>query len=131
MDINDLSTNSDAEVDGVWIYIDEKTQLKVARDNNPKYLKALERVIKPFKYQIDRGLLSGMALNEKLLPDLVAKYILKDWSGMTEEGKEVKYSEAKAKEYLTKNHNFLELVQDISKDIGNYIVVEAEEAVKN
>lgn len=131
MDINKIySTDKELETNGVWVDIGDGAKLLIARIGNPVYAAALRGTLKPYKRQIQNGTLDE-DLSTDILNKIYASTILLNWEGITADGKNVKYTEAKALEYLTEYDDFRAVVIEIASTMETYRAVAAEVDEKN
>jgi len=98
-DLNAIATDTKKEIEGVWYDVGDGLQLKVARMNNPQYVKRLNEVSAPYRAQVKAGTLSDEKKAE-LAAGVMAETILLDWRGMFLGGKPLPYSRKKAAEIL-------------------------------
>ena len=124
-------TSAHKEAEGVWVDLGDGIRVKVARANNPTHLRATERLIKPFRRQIQNNSLPIDKTTE-LTIKAMSLGILKDWEGIeNDKGKPVPYSEDMAVELLTEYKDFREEVSEISQSMEMYRNEEIEEEQKN
>lgn len=121
-----FSTDTELELNGVWVEIGDGTTLCVARLYNDRYNEALRGAMKPHKRQV--------LDNESSLEIMIsveARTVLLGWEGVTEDdGKDVPYSIEKAKEYLHVR-DFRKLVLEIAGSMETYKAQEREDGEKN
>jgi hypothetical protein len=128
-DIAFMQTDSTKEVEGVWFEYPGGLHLRIARNGNPRFQKAVMQKQRDLKQQ---ARFSGGVENmnpEDLRNAIIkpmAKYILTDWKGMTEDGEEIPYSPAEAERLLKKYSEFFDLVDGTASDVENFRVVEEE-----
>lgn len=130
MEISEFYTDTKLEEEGVWVDLFDNVQVKVASLNNPEYEKALIRAANPYSQAIARGKMTTLEVQRKIGPELIAKHILKDWSGFTKKNKELKFSVEEAKKLLTDSREFRELVIAAANDTENFRLAEVEEAAE-
>lgn len=114
-----FKTDDTKEQEGVWIALDGKSRIKVARLNNSRYREALKKQARRFEGPLRAQTLTHEA-KEGLLNDLLADTILLDWEGMTSHGEPFPYSRENAKSVLTDMKDFRELVMSFAEDVENY-----------
>jgi hypothetical protein len=119
-----------AEVEGIWQNIGDGVSVKVARIGSTEYQKEFQRISKPHKRAIRRGVLND-DVAEKLLIKVMAKTVLLDWKGLEEDGKEIPYSEENAVRILTDYRDLRDYVSDIANDMEAFKKEDDEEAEKN
>jgi len=132
MDLRQSRIDSEKEVHGVWVDLDDKTKLLIARWNNPAHAKFLKRAMEPYRKRARFGQLDD-GLAEKITREGLAKYILLDWKGLKDNGKDVPYSQEKALEYLSDPTIpwFADTVTDHSMDMTLFREGDIEEAEDN
>ena len=124
-------TSAQKEAEGVWVTLGDGIRVKVARANNPAHMKITERLIKPFRRQIQNNSISMDKTNE-LTIKAMSLGILKDWEGIEDEkGKPIPYSEEMAEIILTEYKDFREEISEISQSMEMYRKEEIEEEQKN
>jgi len=121
MELNKLKTSEQKSVNGVWVSIDDDTDLLIGRYGNRKFQKALNAAMAPYKQAINRGTLSD-AKSDQIMVDALVEGILLGWKGITLNGEELPYSkEAATKLLLDKSmRDFRELVVELSQDAQAY-----------
>lgn len=124
------STDPDLETNGVWVDIGDGSKILVARLNNPEYAAMLTARTKPYMRQMGAGTMDPKQ-SADILMDVYAATILLDWEGVTEDGEDVPYSRATAKQYLTDFKDFRKLVNEIAGGMETYRVQDLEDAEKN
>jgi hypothetical protein len=117
-DINDIKTDINKEVEGVWVDFASGIRLKIARARNPKYTELLQSLVEPIKLEVRNGKIDAEKFAE-ILFEVRAKTILLDWKNIEENGVEVPYSSEKAMEYF-KNPEL--------KDFYNFVIIISENA---
>jgi hypothetical protein len=115
MDLNTLKTDPKAEQEGVWVTIDDKTSLKIARINNERYKTETRRKLAPHKRAIRNETLADSVM-VPILGEVMADAILLDWRGMEENGQPLPYSRGKAAQVLTESPEFRNLVVELASD---------------
>ena len=81
-----FKTNSNLEINGIWIEYGKETRIKIARagGQNKQYLAAATKMNTEYKHQIANDLLEE-ELAEKLLMDVFVDTVILDWEGVTDE----------------------------------------------
>lgn len=133
-DTFDLSKNmkidSAKEEGGVWIAYKGGSQLLIARHGNKKHEAAYERMLKPYQ----RGRRGG-TIPEDVLENVgircLARYILLDWKGIADEGKELPYSPEAAERLFRKYPLLMDDVFAFSQKAETFLVEEEEEIAGN
>lgn len=127
----EFGTDTQKEIEGVWIDdFGEGLKIKIARIGNPEYQKLFNRISKPHRKAIRRGTLKDETA-EKLLIQAMAKGIVLDWKGLSEDGVEIPYSYENALRLLTDYKDFREQVTEVATEIEAFRTEDEEEAEKN
>jgi hypothetical protein len=95
--LSKYKTDRQAEVAGVWVEVDAGVELRIARLNNEKARAARRELEKPYRSfsQIPE------TVSEDILRKVVARHVLVDWRGVTDEaGAVIEYSADKAEQIL-------------------------------
>jgi hypothetical protein len=126
MKISRYRTDPELESTGVWVELGEGGSIKVARMNNDKYRAMMRQVSKPYRRQLQLGV-----LDEEVARDLVNKCmaacVLLDWEGIEDdEGKAIKHSEEKALELLRDVPDFRAVVLEVASEMETFRAVEQE-----
>ena len=87
----EFGTNKKLETEGVWEDFGNGCKVLIARQGNENYKKAFRKLSKPYQNAIRRNNLSD-EIAERILIEVMAETIVLDWSGMEEDGKDIKYS---------------------------------------
>lgn len=120
-----FTTDKKAEKEGKWFFLGD-ARLKIASSNATGYLQEF------LQSNIGFDKLTPEQKNDRIA-EAMAKHILIDWEGVTENEKEVPYSVEKATEYLKLTH-FQDKVFEVAKDFRSFIdetvYTEAEEIKK-
>lgn len=131
MKISSLKTDTDLEVNGVWVDIGDGAEVLVARVENPRYEERLRALGKQHRHTAKRGVLP-VEIQKDLLYQVASETVLLDWKGITDDaGKDIKYSQKKAYELLRDVRDFREIVFEIAETMQAYQVEEEEEDSKN
>lgn len=125
-------TDPVAEEEGVWVDIGEGAEVKVARLNNPRHKKALERLRKPYRNILRAGRDLPDEVSDKIAIQGMAEAILLDWRGIEHnDGSEIAYSQEKAKEILTELKDFRDTVAFLAMEAETFRKEALENAAKN
>src|SRR5690554_1250966 len=119
MDVKKLKTDTDAEVSGVWVPIDDETELLIARLGNPRYRDAMARKGRPYRTAARNNTLPEDILT-KILIEAIAETVLLGWKNFKEDGVELEYSPATAKRLLEDYPDFRDLVVGLAGDAELY-----------
>lgn len=127
MDIKELLTDQVKEEEGVWVDIDIDAQIKVARLFNDRFTRMMAAARRPYGRKVEQD----TTLQEKLLVEVMAECILLDWKGLTEDGKELKFSKKRGLELMQQSRDFRNIVTQAATDAANFHADEVEEDAKN
>lgn len=128
-----FGTDRAAEIEGIWVDYPNGVSMKIARMGgaNTEYARYLTNQLKPYKFQLDRGTLSEEKSKEILL-DVFARYVLKDWSGVTDEkGQPIEYCVEAARKVLAEYPELLNELQTLASDYRRFAQEVLEETAKN
>ena len=124
-DLAKLRTDKDKSENGVWMNVDPEgvVQLKLARIKNPKFMNFMrDRMLsgkagKGASKKIAQ-LMGESAVDEATIVEGIAKFVLLDWKGILEDGKEIPYSQETAERVLADEQyqEFLEIVVEMASD---------------
>jgi len=131
-DINSIKTDSNKEIEGVWVDFELGIKLKIARARNPKYTELLRQLLDPLRVDIRNDKVAVDDFNNILL-EVRARTVLLDWKNIEENGKSIPYSSEKAIEYF-KNpdlKDFYVFVVSISENSAQYKKDLIENSEKN
>lgn len=131
MDISELMTDLNKEVEGVWCPLGKGAHAKIARYGNDEFQKEMSR-----KYKANRALLesdddSSIELNRTLLIEAFAKTILKDIRGITINGNPIEKYTFEIGVKLLSVKDFFNKVKAYSENFETYQAKAEDEAVKN
>lgn len=124
--LNLPSVDMDAASEGVWFPFNDTISFKVARDGNPKHKRALQGKLKQIEKMRDKGDYNRI---EHLTNELIVRYILKDWKGITEgKGKELPFAPDVALTILSdpKYEQIRNFILDSSRDEVEFETEEEE-----
>lgn len=120
-------TNQDAEKNGVWVEVDDGVELKVARLNNDNAREMRRKLEKPYR----NFPTIPDHVQEGILRTVVAKTVLVDWKGITDDdGEAIPYSTEAAEKLFTDLPDFLSDVVSLSLARETF-QTEGIDAVKN
>ena len=92
-ELNVPSLNMDLSTDGVWFNFTPDISFKIARDGNPAHERALQAGIKRFRKMEEKGEIRQL---KQVRNELLTKYILKDWKGLTDGDEPLPYTQEAA-----------------------------------
>lgn len=125
----ELGSNERAEIEGVWVSLSEDAGIKVARLGNPEAQRAYRKIPRPIRNQIEQGTM-GNKQSEKFLTHFMAEHVLKDWKGLSENGKSLPSYTAERGAKQLKRRRFRDRVWEASLD-DDLFNVELEDDAKN
>lgn len=130
--ITDFQSDTNAELNGVWIPIHDGLELLIARADNINFTQKLRDLGSPHKTAV-RMRNMDLKVAADLAKKAMASTILLGWKNLTEADQKtpIVYSEQKAFDLLTENTDFFELVFELSRDRANFVRRENEEALGN
>ncbi len=118
---------NDEAVKGSWTNY-RGVDLQVARANNPEFDKLFSNLTRPYKYQMEKGILDDKTM-ESILCEAVGTCIVVGWKNFKVDDKEVKYSKANSISLMTNDPDCRRFVQEYSSEVENF-VRESEEEIK-
>lgn len=125
-----FESDLDAEVEGVWVELGDGAEVRVARLNNARHNKVLDRLRRP--YRNHRNIPDDV--NEKIATQAMAEAILLDWKGIEDrDGNPISYSTEKAIELLSDPamKNFRNRVAYIALEEESFRKASLDAAAKN
>lgn len=125
-----FATDAALELEGVWKEIGGGAELLIARNNNSRYLKAMDREYKAHKHALSGDNEGAEKLAEDLLIRVLATTILLGWKNLSWQGQPLEYSVQNA-EMLLSVKDFRKLVISLSEDLQNFQRAEDEAVEKN
>jgi hypothetical protein len=131
MDIfKEFATDLAKEEDGVEVDIGSGAVLKLARTGTKAYNKLVNKLFTANKRVLDLKNDAANTLSDNLMAEVMAKTVLKGWSGIEEDGKELPYSVENAQRLL-RIKDFRALVLEKAGDMTNYKTAVEEEISGN
>ena len=132
MDFSEFKVSATASEDGIWVEHDETTKFLDARMGNKKFLTMFNKISAPYRRQMDANKLAVEKQTE-LMCRCMAKHVLLGWEGLTNNGKEIPYSETTALELLTTEgaDEFRDLIASYASDNEAFRTQEMEGQAKN
>jgi len=130
MDIlNEFGTDVAKEQDGVAVEMGDATFV-IARSGSHAYNTLISKLFKANKRALDMQNEASQTLSDNLMAEVLAKTVLKGWSGVTEKGVEVPYSAENALRYL-RIKDFRAFVAEKANDFTLYKSAVDEEVTGN
>jgi len=136
MSIYDLFEENVDEADGFILEVqdgDTSVEFKLARagSQNKKYVTRLQALMKPYKYQIDRGTMKE-DVAEAIMAQVIAETIILGWNGVTDrDGEEMEYTPELAKQLLLDLPALRNLIMEESQNVANFLREKREEREGN
>ena len=138
--IHNTITDEKAELEGVWMPYEGGSRVKLARFNN----ETAQRMRIEW-YQENKTLLESLAekntekaeeqrteLFKAGESEIMSKAVLLDWEGFEDEnGKEVKYSQKTAEQYLTLSRDFRKDMTTMSGNRDQYLLKNLQKDVED
>lgn len=131
MDITDYATDEVAEQDGKWFDLGVDTKVKLRSYSSQKSREVRRILDKPYVGITRAGGTVPDDVQEKLLIQQMARAIIVDWKGLTENKVEVPFSVAKAEELLTKFPKFRNMIASIVASDTSFSAEILEASEKN
>jgi hypothetical protein len=125
-----FGTDKEKEKKGIIKQIGEGAWVRIARIGNPDYERVLTALSKPYRLQIQRGTLDPK-IQDKLYIEVIAKTVLLDWGGITDNGVDVAYSVENAIKMLTDYPDFLEFIVAEANRLENFKLQADEDLAGN
>lgn len=131
MDITDYATDPLAEQDGKWFDISTDMRVQLRSYSSQKSKEVRKILDKPYDGIRRAGGVIPDDIQEKLLIQQMARAIIVNWTGLTENKVEVPFSVAKAEELLTKYPKFRNQLAMIVANESSFDAEKLDESVKN
>lgn len=130
MDISNFDVSDSLSIEGQWVPIGRNARLKIARMNNERYRKYIKTKTKPYQSAIRAGTVDDELMIE-IVVQAMARTILLDWEGLTENKAPIPYTVEKAEELLRNKEPFRELVASLANDQQLFQEEEVADGEKN
>ena len=114
VELEKIFSETQAEIDGVYVPIDKDTRVRVAAWMNPKHAEAFRRVFRPYQLALKAGTLDDETAGQ-LMSEAMVGTVLLGWDGLKEKGEVVEWSRENAKRILTAWPKFRVFVQDLAE----------------
>lgn len=128
-----FGSDTQAEREGVWHTLAPGFRVKIARWNNPDMQRELERCMEPFRDVLDREGQLSEEDDRAIMAEVMAKSIVRDWSGAEIDGDDVPFTEENVQRVLS-DPRFRDLRLDIqqrAQRANAYRIKAAEDDAKN
>jgi hypothetical protein len=129
---SDSAFDSEKMESGVWIDYKGGSRLLIASTKRRKFQDLLDRQMAAYERGLRKGRKLDEAVSERIMADCLSRYVLLDWKGLCNKaGQEIPYSQAKAKDLLTRLEVFREDVFTFGQQEALFKEYDDEEALKN
>ena len=125
-----FGSNEKAEIAGVWIPLGSGAEIRIARLGNPEAQRAYRTLPVRIRRSIEQGLLDEKESLD-FLNNFIITNIIKDWKGLVDGGKVMKFSTENALKMLKKHRRFRDRIWELANDDEIFNVDELEEDSKN
>ena len=130
MDISKAFADPKLEKAGVWLEYRDGSQVKVARAGNQVFSRAHAARMKPHLRKQRDGNMDA-EVETRILCEAIAEGILVDWKGFEEDGKELKYTKARASALLISSMDFRNEVVELAATEAYFHADFEEASIKN
>lgn len=124
-------TSKKLEEEGIEVALGDGATITVARNNNTLAKEVFARESRPYKQILRTETPAAQEVLRTISLKVMAEAVLKNWTGIFEDGKEVKFSKENALDYLTKYPEFANIVAEISNNAAAFRDEEVEDDSKN
>jgi len=118
LNLNLPKLNIESETLGIWFQYNDKISFKVARYGNVEYIKQMLKFREEYQPMLDDKKIEEEEA-KRILAEIYASTILKDWRGIEDSGKELEYTVENGKEMLS---------DERYRDISEFITHRAQES---
>lgn len=125
-----FSTDDEKEEEGVWEDFGEGSRMLIASSGSKRFQKLFRQVPAGVREQMNNGKLPDKIARE-IMAGIFAKALLLNWEKISDDGKELTYSEENAKTYLLKYKRLATFVWERAEDHSRFEKEEAEREAKN
>jgi hypothetical protein len=128
-----FETVDNLENEGIFLEISPGVKFKVRRmgGKNKKYSEVMAKLSRPYKRQIDQGLLEEQTAR-KLLQRAFIRTVLCGWEGVTDKnGVDLQYTEENAETIFTDLPDLFDVLQEEAQKLSNFKEEEIGDTVKN
>jgi len=131
VEIRKLVLDDSKDQDGLWFESGiGDIRIKVRRMGNSRYKEVFQKLIRPYRRQIDKGTLSE-EVAEQILSRALTEAVIVDWENLEDGGKPVKFTKENAYKYLLEFEELRASVQDCAGEREEFRVAWLEESAKN
>jgi hypothetical protein len=131
MDLKDLATNRNLEIEGKWVRVDRETELLIARWHNPKHRASLQKHYRGQGSTVIPLEMLDEEIADEIIIESMADAILLGWRGLKDKGQLVDYSRQAAYDRLATYPVFRDSVTEYAKRWSNFVDAAEEEAGKD
>lgn len=117
MDISSVTTDEKKVEEGIWVKLDNETELLIGSFNSRKYRNCLRRKTEELKLIARKP---TQEQTDKATYELHAEAILLGWRGMKKDGREFEYSIENARYVLMKSPTVNDFVLAHANDYNNF-----------
>lgn len=120
-DLADFQIDIEKATDGAWVEVGDETQLKIGRMNSPEYNRLLLKLSKPHVRQSKAGKLDPQ-IEREIFAKVLSRTVLLGWKNLNQNGAEIPYSRAKARDILAdpRFDSFKSQVIELAQDEENF-----------
>lgn len=121
MDLKKTRIDSNLATDGVWVPLDDSTQLRIAKWLNERHKKYLQKALDPYKRALQFGTMDE-SVAERIEIEALANTVLVGWEGLLDGGKPVEYSAKEAVRLLSDPELgwFRDFVREQAQELANF-----------
>ncbi len=129
-EFNDIETDTQKEVDGVWRPYKDGSELLIARIGNDRYRSLLRRKVKSNRAVLDNEDDLADKVGEQVVLEAMSRTILLGWKGIQVNGEDFPYSPENALKLLTASREFRDAVRNYADDAEAFRKETEDRAVK-
>lgn len=132
-DIAKNKRNRDAEEHGTWMDYGDGVRFLVARKTNDEYRTFISKQWRSHDRLLSAKNPSKQAdkLAEKFMLEATARYILRDWEGLVNNGKDFPYTAENAVQFLEEYDDVRQDIEAYAEDRANYVAAVEAEDIEN
>lgn len=127
-----FAVDVDAEDNGKWMDF-HGAQVKLARMGNQKFNTLITEKYAEHEETLNKGGDEAEVLAEKLMAEVLAEAIIKDWKGFAFKGEELKYSKKAVIDLFSQREmrDFRREILNMADEVERFRMREEEEQLKN
>ena len=132
-DVRKNLRDRDGEENGTWMEYGDGARFLVARKTNSKYKAFLSKELRNNAKLIDSQVPTpeGEIVSSRILVEATSKYLLRDWDGVTSDGKAVKYTPELGMQVIEEHEDLKEAIEAYADLRENYIAEQEQKDAKN